>query len=90
LQPEHPAIPASKSATPTRTDVWSHVFLFGFVRSVRTDVRDVCPSGAAESFRIGATPLTTAVSLITLGIYTPIEQSYACVPPRAHSSEPAP
>jgi hypothetical protein len=84
--------PVTSAAQPpgatTNKNVWSHVFFFGFVRSVKTDVRAVCPSGTAESFRLGATPLTTAVSIITLGLYTPIEQSYACVPPPPTAGNP--
>jgi hypothetical protein len=91
LQPGRPSLLAAPSppAPTTTTDVWSHIFLFGFVRSIRTDVRDVCSSGRVESFRIGPTPLTTAVSLITLGLYTPVEQSYACMPPTSPTSVPA-
>ncbi len=89
LQTEQPvSSTAQTSAATTPKNVWSHVFFFGFVRSVQTDMRNVCPSGTAESFRIGATPLTVAVSLVTLGLYTPVEQSYACVPPAPTSGNP--
>ncbi len=82
LQTEQPVTSGAPTPAPTTPkNVWSHVFFFGFVRSVQTDLRNVCSSGTAESFRIGATPLTIAVSIVTLGLYTPVEQSYACVPP---------
>ncbi|MBX3182013.1 MAG: hypothetical protein KIT72_10855 [Polyangiaceae bacterium] len=56
---------------------WQHHFLFGLVGDPELDARDVCPQGAAElSWSNGI--LTTGLTLITLGVYTPRELHVSC------------
>ncbi len=80
LQTEHPSAATVRGEASQRVTVWSHFFLYGFIQGVQSDVRDHCASGVARSVELDATLLTTAAAILSLGLYTPIEQIFSCVP----------
>ena len=59
-------------------DHWLSGYVFGIWGKSELDVRDDCPDTGAASVRIGATWTTLAVSVVTLGIYTPREVRVQC------------
>jgi hypothetical protein len=62
--------------------VWLPTYLFGAIGGGDLDVRDVCPSGAADQLSVGSSWSTLGVSVVTLGVYTPREARVRCVPKR--------
>lgn len=60
---------------------WAPSFLFGLIGRSFVDVRDVCPGPVAQRLRTGITVPTFLVSVVTLGVYTPIEHRFECVIP---------
>jgi hypothetical protein len=58
--------------------VWLPTYAFGAIGGGDLDVRDVCPSGAAEELSVGSNWATLAVSFVTLGVYTPREAKVRC------------
>ncbi|NLE87070.1 MAG: hypothetical protein GX607_11805 [Myxococcales bacterium] len=60
---------------------WAHLFVFGLVGTSSVDLRDVCPGPVGAGLRTGMTFKTTLVSILTLGIYTPLEHRFSCVIP---------
>jgi hypothetical protein len=57
-------------------------YVFGAFGGGDLDVRDVCASGRASDMSVGSSGRTLAVSVVTLGIYTPREARLRCVPAR--------
>lgn len=49
---------------------WQHEFIYGLIGSAELDLRDVC-AGSDAHIETGGNVLTTAVSLVSAGIYTP-------------------
>lgn len=67
---------------------WLDYYLVGLVGHERVDVRDLCPTGRARQVEVGGNLLTTGLSVVTLGIYTPRKATIVCarqVPPAAAS-----
>ncbi|HVY27571.1 MAG TPA: hypothetical protein VHB79_13535 [Polyangiaceae bacterium] len=62
--------------------VWLPAYGFGAFGGGDVDVRDVCGSGRASEISVGSTWRTLAVSVVTLGVYTPREARLRCAPPR--------
>ena len=62
--------------------VWLPTYLFGAIGGGDLDVRDVCPSGAADQLSVGSSWGTLGVSFVTLGVYTPREAKVRCVAKR--------
>ena len=60
---------------------WAHLFVFGLIGTSSVDLRDVCPGPVGAGLRTGMTFKTTLVSVLTLGIYTPLEHRFSCVIP---------
>jgi hypothetical protein len=58
-------------------------YLFGTLEQRAFDVRDLC-SGRTTELEFTSTPSTVALSIVTLGIYTPRELRLRC------ETEPAP
>lgn len=75
--------PGTKAASMATSEQsrWAHLFLFGLIGASSVDLRDVCPGPVAAGLRTGTTVETTLVSLITLGVYTPLEHRFTCVIP---------
>jgi hypothetical protein len=63
--------------------VWASYYLLGTVGRTELDVRDYCPSGHASEIETGADLLTLAVSVVTIGFYTPRRVWITCAPGRA-------
>ncbi len=63
-------------------DHWLSGYVLGIWGKSELDVRDDCPNTGAASVRVGATWATLAVSVVTLGIYTPREVRVRCRVPR--------
>jgi len=61
---------AGAAPAPRSESFWQHQYVYGLLGSAELDLRDVCPSGAAQ-IETGGDVLTTAVSLLSVGIYTP-------------------
>jgi hypothetical protein len=61
--------------------VWLPAYGFGAFGGGDVDVRDVCASGRASELSVGSTWGTLAVSIVTLGVYTPREARLRCAPP---------
>lgn len=59
-------------------DHWLSGYVLGIWGKSELDVRDDCPNTGAASVRVGATWATLAVSVVTLGIYTPREVRVRC------------
>ncbi|MET0792554.1 MAG: hypothetical protein ABW061_13620 [Polyangiaceae bacterium] len=59
-------------------DHWLPGYVLGIWGKAELDVRDDCPNSGAASVRVGATWATLAVTVITLGIYTPREVRVQC------------
>ena len=57
---------------------WVSGYFFGLLGQAELDVRDDCPKNGARDVRIGGTWSTIAVSLLTLGLYTPREVRLTC------------
>jgi hypothetical protein len=57
---------------------WLHFFVAGAVGHAELDVRDFCKSGRAQRIRSGGDLLTSGVSILTLGIYTPRKVVVTC------------
>ena len=57
---------------------WVSSYVLGVWGTAEFDIRDDCPSGVAESVRIGPTWATLLVSIGTLGLYTPREVIVHC------------
>ena len=62
-------------------DHWLPGYVLGIWGKSELDVRDDCPDTGAASVRVGATWATLAITVVTLGIYTPREVRVQC---RAH------
>jgi hypothetical protein len=63
----------------TGTRVQTPSYLFGTLGSRALDLRGLCP-GRATRITFASTPRTVAISLLTLGIYTPHQLSVTCGP----------
>jgi hypothetical protein len=61
---------------------WAHFFLFGTVGDEQFDVRRIC-RGPAPTIRTSGDVLTTAVGVLTFGIYTPRQVTLTCAPTQA-------
>jgi len=53
-------------------------YVLGIWGKAELDVRDDCPLTGAAAVRVSATWMTVAVSVLTLGIYTPREVLVQC------------
>jgi hypothetical protein len=71
---------ACGSPSETGARVLMPSYLLGTLGTHVFDVRGVCPGRTAE-IEIVSTPGTVAVSILTLGIYTPHELNLRCVAP---------
>lgn len=60
---------------------WAHFYLVGSLGEAEVDVRDHCPTARAHEVWIGEDVLTLAVSVVTLGIYTPRKVAITCAKP---------
>lgn len=60
--------------------VWASYFLVGLIGHNDVDVRDHCPSGRASEVETGTDAGTLAVSVLTIGIYTPRRVLVTCAP----------
>lgn len=82
-KPGHVGPPGTKapSAQTAEQSRWAHLFVFGLIGTSSVDLRDVCPGPVAAGLRTGTTLGTTLVSVITLGVYTPLEHRFSCVIP---------
>jgi hypothetical protein len=58
-------------------DPWTHFFLWGLVGEADIDVRELCP-GEVQSVGFGQNFGNWAVSVVTLGIYTPRKVYVTC------------
>jgi hypothetical protein len=70
-------------ATGTRVQMPS--YLLGTLGTHSLDLRGLCP-GRATQISFASTPRTVAISLLTLGIYTPHQLSVRCGPVRTLSA----
>jgi hypothetical protein len=57
---------------------WVNGFAFGMIGSRGVDVRDVCPSGEATLVRTRQTVATVALSVVSVGLYTPRQMELHC------------
>ena len=71
---------ACAAPAPSMRSVWLPTYLFGAIGGGDLDLRDVCPSGAADQLSVGSSWGTLGVSVATLGVYTPREARVRCVP----------
>jgi len=71
---------ASSTPTPVAPPVrhWVPGYVLGIWGKAELDVRDDCPLTGAAAVRVSATWMTVAVSVLTLGIYTPREVLVQC------------
>jgi hypothetical protein len=63
----------------TGTRVVMPSYLFGTLGTHSLDLRGLCP-GRPTEITFASTPRTVAISLLTLGIYTPHQLSVSCGP----------
>lgn len=68
-----PSVPAGEEKTK-----WAHFYLIGAVGEAELDVRDHCATARAHEVWIGEDVFTLAVSIVTLGIYTPRKVAIIC------------
>jgi hypothetical protein len=73
---------ACAAPAPGVRSVWLPTYLFGAIGGGDLDLRDVCPSGAADQLSVGSSWSTLGVSVVTLGVYTPREARVRCAPKR--------
>jgi Bor protein len=76
--------PDAVKRNPTHEE-WTHHYVFGLVGDEKYDVRQWCPNGTA-AVRTGGNAGTTALSIVTLGIYTPRKVYVTCDLPKATAS----
>lgn len=69
----------------TGTRVLMPSYLFGTLGTHSLDLRGLCP-GRATEITFAPTPRTLAVSLLTLGIYTPHQLEVSCGPVRIQNA----
>lgn len=62
--------------------VWLPTYALGAIGGGDLDVRDLCPSGAADELSVGSSWATLGVSVATLGVYTPREAKVRCAAAR--------
>lgn len=62
-------------------DRWSDFFVFGLVGTEDFDTRDYCEHDDVAEVRTGANFGTAAVSVLTIGIYTPRKFYITCAKP---------
>jgi Bor protein len=60
-----------------RHDVWLHRYLYGLVGQRELDTRRYCAHGAAR-LRVAETGSSLALSILTLGVYTPEVARITC------------
>jgi hypothetical protein len=77
--------PASAKREPTHEE-WSNHYLFGTVGDKEYDTRDWCPSGTSK-VRTGGNAGTTALTIVTLGIYAPRKVYVTCEQPKIASAK---
>lgn len=68
-----PKVPAGEEKTK-----WAHFYVLGSLGQAEVDVRDHCPSARAHEVWVGEDVFTLAVSVVTLGIYTPRKVAITC------------
>jgi len=68
---------------------WNHFFLWGLINTAEINVAAVCPSGLS-TLEIRDTPGTFLVSLLTLGLYSPLESTTHCASPPPSGVAPPP
>lgn len=68
-----PRVPAGEEKTQ-----WAHSYVFGAVGEAEVDVRDHCATARAHEVWVGEDVFTLAVSIVTLGIYTPRKVAITC------------
>lgn len=57
---------------------WAHFYVLGALGEAEVDVRDHCPTARAHAVWVGEDVFTLAVSVVTLGIYTPRKVAVTC------------
>ncbi len=74
---------ASRNAArqPVEKTRWSHLFLFAMVGAADVDVRDVCDGNVATRIENEGSFLTTSLTILSLGLYAPIEHRITCAAP---------
>ncbi|MBK7584678.1 MAG: hypothetical protein IPI67_31390 [Myxococcales bacterium] len=78
--------PSAAKRAPTHEE-WSNHYVFGLVGDKEYDTRDWCPNGTAAT-RTGGNVGTTALTVVTLGIYAPRKVYVTCAPDQiAHAGE---
>jgi hypothetical protein len=68
----------SRGAAVATHDHWLSGYVLGIWGKTELDVRDDCPDTGAASVLVGATWTTLAVTIVTLGMYTPREVRVRC------------
>lgn len=68
--------PSAAKREPTHEE-WSNHYVFGLVGDKEYDTRQWCPEGAAAT-RTGGNVGTSALTLVTLGIYAPRKVYVTC------------
>ncbi len=58
--------------------VWNSHYVFGAVGGREVDVRELCPDGRVSQVETGANLGTLALSVLTIGIYTPRVVTVTC------------
>jgi hypothetical protein len=70
---------AACSATPANAvRLWTPSYAFGTLGYRDFDVRTYCGERGARRMQVTGTPETLAVSVLTLGVYTPREVTIEC------------
>lgn len=65
---------------------WRHEFVYGLIGSAELDLRDVCAGNQAH-IETGGNLLTTAVSLVSAGLYTPRTLFVRCLTPTTSADD---
>ncbi len=77
--------PSQVKREPTHEE-WSDHFVFGLVGDKEYDTRQWCPEGTAVT-RTGGNVGTSALTVVTLGIYAPRKVYVTCEPQEVASSQ---
>jgi hypothetical protein len=79
--------PTTLKREPTHEE-WANHYVFGLVGDKEYDVRRWCPEGMGM-VRTGGNAGTTALTIVTIGIYAPRKVYVTCEPTKMASAEAA-
>jgi hypothetical protein len=77
--------PSAAKREPTHEE-WSNHYVFGLVGDKEYDTRDWCPNGVSAA-RTGGNVGTSALTIVTLGIYAPRKVYVTCADSQVASAQ---